>query len=189
MSTRGGYGFILDSKEIIVYTGGGAELTGLGSSVLEFLHGADWGTLKIQLSQLKEADSEDMVSEQDIQEAEAVTSTIPYTKHNRPVERWEDLLYPAQHDISYLLDFGRYIDGSWVIDSVDLEFFYLINLDTQSFQVYHGYRRDNPDNGYFTGRIPPSRWAGDGRLPVLLATFSLDELPNELWHLEDVLWD
>lgn len=188
MSTRGGYGFILDGKEIIVYTGGGAELTGLGFSVLDFLHSADWETLKIQLNQLQEVNSENMVSKEDIQEAEAVTSITPYTRHNRPIERWDDLLYPAQHDIPYLLDFGKYIDGAWIIDSVDLEFFYLINLDTHQFQVYHGYKREYPDNGYFTGRVFTSGRMGDGRLPVLLATFSLDKLPNELWHLEDVLW-
>lgn len=188
MSTRGGYGFVLDGKETIVYTGGGAELTGLGFSVLDFLHSADWETLKIQLNQLQEVDSDVEISEEDFKEAEAVTGTTPYAKYNTPIKTWYELLYPAQHDIPYLLDFGRYIDGSWLIDSVDLEFFYLINLDTHQFQVYHGYKRENPDNGYFTGRVFTSERMGTKRLPVLLGTFSLDALPNELWHLEDAIW-
>lgn len=185
MSTRGGYGFIVDNQETIIYTGSGANLDSLGQEVLRFLKDSDVSNLRKRVLSLSEVESKEAVTEQDIDRIQANTGVSAYTRHQGNIDNWYHLLYPGQNNPEHILEAGVYIDGSWIIGSIDLEFFYLIDFDRNTLEVYHGYRRENPDNGRFSGRKVES----GGRLPTLLATYPLETLPNSLYELEEKLYE
>lgn len=184
MSTRGGYGFVLNGKETIIYTGSGADLDGLGSQILEFLKTSEVENLNKQVLRLSKVEPKGAVTTEDIDRVQTDTGVQVYTRHHDNIETWNHLLYPGQNDPQYLLDAGFFIDGSWIIGSIDLEFFYMIDLDNNKLEIYHGYRRDTPDNARFAGQE-----VIDGRLPVLLASYSLDALPHSLSGLEEKLYE
>lgn len=185
MSTRGGYGFVIDNKETIVYTGNGADFTGLGHAVLQFLRKTTPDNIRKQVEALQEMGTNVPVTDEDIQEVQRLTGIKPTFRYDMKIDSWYHLLYLAQNDPQFLLDSGYFVDGSWIIGSVDLEFFYLINLDTNSLEIYHGYRRSNPDHGRFEGRVIEAN--SFDKLPVLFRTYSLDELPEDFLNLDEEL--
>lgn len=186
MSIRGGYGFVVDNKETIVYTGSGADFTGLGHAVLQFLKSTTPERIKEQVLQLQEMDIDTPVTDEDIATVEQLTGVKPQSRYDIKIDNWYHLLYLAQNDPQFLLDAGYFINGSWIINSVELEFFYLINLDTQTLEIYHGYNRANPDRGYFDDL---SNNEENESLPTLFRTYPLGNLPEDFLNLDEELLD
>lgn len=87
MSSNGGYGFVLNSQEIIIFVGRGTDaIDNFGSSFVYFLRESNLEDIKAQVSCL-EATAE----------------------NEEPLIR--------QYDPQKMLEEGRYSDGSWVINT------------------------------------------------------------------------
>jgi hypothetical protein len=189
MSTRGGYGFTLNNKDVIVYTGGGAELEGLGETVLQFLRATDIAKIKKQVLGLKEVSQGNMVTDDDVNVIRTKTGIVVGPQYGHPVTTWFHLLYPGRTDPKYILDAGKYIDGSWIIGSVDLEFYYHVDFDKGVLEVYHGYRRPNTTKGRFEAPEWTTRASARyENLPTLLVTYPLDNLPANMVSTENALY-
>lgn len=186
MSTRGGYGFIVNNNETIIYTGNGADFTGLGYAVLQLLKTSTPDIIREQVTRLQEMGTDTPVTEEDIQEIQRLTGIKPISRYDMKIDSWYHLLYLAQNDPQFLLDAGYFVDGSWIVTSVDLEFLYIINLDVNTLEIYHGYKRPDADHGRFADREIN---ADMGKRPTLFRTYSLDALPEDFLNLDDEIFE
>lgn len=185
MSTRGGYGFVVDGKEIIVYTGNGADLTSLGDILTDWLKKVSFQNVKSQIENLQEVNRDDYVSAEDIALVAGKTGVTPESRYRNEITTWNDLLYFGQCSPEFLLESGHYIDGSWIINSVDLEYFYMIDFDKNRLEIYHGYSHQGEIQGRFGNGIVLTGKERGEHPPTLLAMYPLDNLPDNLNWLEE----
>lgn len=185
MSIRGGYGFVLNNKETIIYTGNGADLTSLGDALIEWLKSIDFEKVKPLIKNLQEVNRDDAVSAEDIALIAGKTGVTPEARYGNEITTWNDLLYFGQYSPEFLLEAGYFIDGSWITNSVDLEYFYMIDFDKNRLEIYHGYPHQGAIQGRFgKGTILTGNERGD-KPPTLLAMYPLDNLPVNLNWLEE----
>jgi hypothetical protein len=164
-------------------------MEGLGEQVLQFLRNTDITTIKQQILGLQEVSQGNMVTDDDVSVIRTTTGIVSEPQYGHPVTTWFHLLYPGRNDPKYNLDAGKYIDGSWIIGSVDLEFYYHVDFDKGVLEVYHGYWRPNTTKSRFG--VP--EWAARAscryeNLPTLLVTYPLDNLPENMMTTEDALY-
>jgi hypothetical protein len=189
MSTRGGYGFVLNGKETIVYTGNGTDLEGLGNLLIEWLKEADLAKTSALLTSLEPKDGFSDVSPEDINAVANRTGVTPISRYGKEINSWNDLMYLGQFDPDFLLSSGYFIDGSWILSSCDLEYFYLNDLDKNRLEIYHGYSHAGEVKGRFGKGIVLTGTETDQQPPTLLAMYSLDALPENLNYLEENQYD
>lgn len=189
MSTRGGYGFVIDGKETIVYTGSGTEIDGLGNQIVQWLKTVSFERIKQSLANLQEVKASESVTPEDIFLITQNVGTIPRPRYGKEIETWKELLYLGENDPKFLLDSGYFVDGSWIISSPDLEYFYMIDLDKKRLEIYHGATRDGGRSGRFGKISMPDKNANNGHHPVLFAMYPLENLPQNLDWLEENKYD
>lgn len=187
MSTRGGYGFVINGKETIIYTGGASELDGLGNTLVQWLKTTNVEALKHAIENLAEVQASDPVNQTDISQITRQTGITPRNRFGSAITTWNDLLYLAQNDPDFLIDSGYFLDGSWIINSPDMEYLYLVNLDEQLLEIYHGFQPAHEAKGRF--RQGKNSLDSEAGKPNLLAMYPLNNLPRDLNWLEENKYD
>ncbi|MFI6713568.1 hypothetical protein ACIBF7_44580 [Nonomuraea sp. NPDC050478] len=175
MASRGFVGFVADKTEKIAYNHYDSGPTGVGLIVLAWLRDAAQapGMLRERVAALRVVDSNSTPTEDDIvrlgEYADAYTSScgVPY---------WAGLLWKTQGDPEAMLRAGVIEDASsYPAESTDCEWGYLIDLDTQVFEVYRGQQAAPHHRGRFATQPHP-----DDHYPAALVTgWRFDQLPSD----------
>lgn len=187
MSTRGGYGFIIDGKEKISYNHLDSSLSGLGNKMLNFINNADLEEVKKQVRALILVTHKIKPTQDQMQKCIKLGL---YNKNiaDKSADEWYCLLRNAQGDLKLLLDVGYMEDYSWFLnDSLFCEWAYIINLDTNKFEVYKGFNTNSNGKGRYANSISLKRFNLEESLyygVTLIAEYDLDNLPKSLDALE-----
>lgn len=204
MSIRGGYCFVIDGKEIIVYTGNGANFGHLGEIVLSWLKdfhkksAAEKARFKSEIAGLTEVYPSTLVPEEDLREILQEHSFIRPLSINDDYD-WYSVMRHLANDPQKVIDLGSYIDGSWMIDSVDCEYLYIIDFDEEVFEVY--YDTAMASHLQASGRFNERAYQAEDEVTReeaqyinLLCSYTFEELPERIDNLQDdiyeqVFWD
>jgi len=158
MSSNGGYGFVLNGKETIIFVGKGTDsLDNFGSFFVDFLKTNDLEDLKSMVSQLKEA-----------------------TLDEEPLSH--------QYNPQQVLEKGAYSDGSWVI-TTGIDRLYMVDFDKNRLEIYRSGRHKGKIPGRFGKGAILTGNENRNLIPILMAMYPLDVLPEDLRWLEDNQYD
>ena len=204
MSIRGGYCFVIDGKEYIVYTGNNSEFSALGDTVLEWVrdftekNSSQQNSIKDQISGLVEVQPYSPVPENIISE---VLREYPYV---RPVSinndyDWYSIMRQVANSPEDLLGLEHYIDGSWMIDDVDCSYLYVVDFDEEVFEIYYDTYKGKllPATGRFNARTYSHEsevTRQEAQYINLLISYPFSELPDTVAGLnedvyEDEFWE
>lgn len=198
MSNRGGYGFILNGQEKIIYVGNGAEFGGLGDTVLGWIRKVKAGPtdeqeiVMKQIRTLQEAEGTSIVPESLLVDILKINPAI------RPVSITKEYdWYSVMRQIAYypqnVLDIGHYLDAAWLIDSRDCEYLYLIDFDKGMFEVYYDTHmaRNLPASGRFNARTDnyETTTREEATYINMIASYPLESLPESVGHLQDDIYE
>lgn len=176
MSTRGFISLAVNGETKTAYNHNDAYPDGLGLDVLYWLSGADFNLA----AAAEQARALRVVTEADVPTDEDIAHLVPYTdtsvgaRSGRP--DWYQLLRRTQGDPAAMLAAGVIEDaGDFPADSLFAEWGYVVDFDTQSFEVYEGFQQVRHEAGRFASLKP----CGNGYHPVrLVASWSLASLPT-----------
>ena len=199
MSTRGGYCFVLDGKETIVYTGNHAEFSILGDIMLEWVkdftskNPAQQNAIKENISGLVETSPAALVPEDILREVLHKHPFILPVSISKEYD-WSSVMRYLANSPEELLNLGHYIDGSWLIDSVDCEYLYVIDFDNDMFEVYYNTVMASglPASGRFNERAYPAETEVNRREAQyinMLASYSFDALPDSVAGLNEDIYE
>lgn len=175
MSTRGFLGFVADGREIIAYKHSDSYPDGLGVDVLTWAREADMSAAREAALNVR------LVTEETPPTAEDIAKLAPWTNRSvggrKETPDWYQLLRGTQGDPQAMLDAGVVEDASeFPCDSLFAEWGYLVDFDTQTFEVYRGFQHSQHGKGRFADRTGPT----DDYVPVaLLLSWPLTELPSD----------
>jgi hypothetical protein len=159
MGTRGFIGFVIDGKEKITYNHFDSYPEGLGMEMLTWFRDIlkaetpdgpiDW---KAYVRNLKMVDPKSTPTEVQISELMPWSDT---SVSERSLEDWYCLLRKTQGNPGAILAAGYAIDSSdFPSDSLMCEWGYLIDVDTETFEVYEGFQKEPHNRGRFAHRPP-----------------------------------
>lgn len=176
MGTRGAYGFYKNSTNKIGYVQYDAYPEGLGEDVVKFINSSNIAELNSIFNKINVVDENTKPTDEDVEK------TKPW--HNLSVSRqstndWYCLLREAQGDLNAFRDGLEYIldSADFLKSSLFCEWGYVINLDTNMFEVYKGFQKEpdnNPNNRYI---IDEARDMGYWHCK-LIAEFPLSHVPS-----------
>lgn len=188
MGTRGFVGFAVDGTEKITYNHFDSYPGGLGLDVLTWLRLVDIREAREAAAALRLVNSEDIATIEDVERLGARYANTNVS--TRDLTEWYVLLRETQGDPAAILDAGVMIDSNdFPYDSLFCEYGYLVDFDTETFEVYAGFQEQVHDKGRFAARTGEHK-SDTGYAPVaLVASWPLTELPTpdefmlELDHL------
>lgn len=190
MSTRGFIGLVVDGEEKIIYNHFDSYPDGLGMEMLTWLRDVleveKWDLKKVdwrgRVRNLKMVDINSTPTEDQILEL-APWSDVSVS--NQSLKDWYCLLRKTQGDLGATLAAGYAIDSSgFPLDSLFAEWGYVIDIDTETFEVYEGFQKKPHHRGRFAHRAPVDveRRAASGVIayyPVALrAAWSFNAVPT-----------
>jgi len=175
MGTRGAFGFRVDNQDKISYNHWDSYPSGLGSDVASFIrkwcaiHTLDELREKVRVIRL--VDEDDTPTSEDIKKLSAYTDL---GVGSQSVEDWYCLFREAQGKPEVYIECGMMPSAqSFLTDSLFCEWAYIINLDTEMFEVYQGFQH-NPHND---GRYSQLECSSGGYYPVaLIREYPLDDI-------------
>lgn len=182
MGTRGFLGFVVDDQEKLAYNHFDSYPEGLGTQVLGFLRDVAENNaarnLRDEARLLRVVKQGiDEPSETDIENLKPWTSL---TVGEQSTAHWYNLLRETQGDPDAILACGYIEDGSdFPSDSLFAEWGYVIDLDTETFEVYQGFQREPHDRGRFAEREGRDSFTGRYYPVALVASWPLADLPDE----------
>lgn len=144
MSTRGAFGYILGGTEKVAYNHCDSYPQGLGMQMLEYLAAYSLEEIsRVAEGIVLVGEDGSPTPDQAGECEEAGTINTSVGRRNR--KDWYCLLREAQGDpaiyhrskLKYMLDAGDFLH-----DSLSCEWAYIINLDTNMFEVYRGINRN-----------------------------------------------
>ena len=182
MSTRGFLAFAVNGEVKTAYNHSDSYPDGLGFDVLSWLRTADLTAAATAAAALRVADPTDEPTDEDIARLAPSTDTGVGARTDRP--DWYQLLRKTQGDPAAMLAAGVIEDASdFPADSLFAEWGYVVDFDTQTFEVYQGFQQSPHKSGRFADR--PGR--GNGYHPVRLVTsWPLTELPDDIAFVKAV---
>jgi len=184
MGTRGFIGFVIDGEEKITYNHFDSYPNGLGMEVLTWFRDILQSSVsyKSYIRNLKMVDGKSEPTEAQIKELR------PYADLNvsqQSLKDWYCLLRRTQGDPGAILAAGYAIDSSdFPMDSLMCEWGYIIDTDTETFEVYEGFQKEPHNRGRFAHRPPVDlerhiKIFGHGYYPVALrAAWSFNAIPT-----------
>lgn len=167
MGTRGLVGFVIDGEVKASYNHFDSYPTGLGCDVVKAVN-AGIDADKVRALRMVKEDQKPTVDEQAnlLKHANLGVST------GNPAE-WYVLLRDLQGDLLGTLDAGYMIDSlNFAADSLFCEWGYLVNLDTETVEVYRGFVKDQS-----RGRFATMDFHKDHRVEQYLPITLLREVP------------
>jgi hypothetical protein len=182
MSTRGFIGFVVDGTEKITYNHFDSYPSGLGTTVLDWLRKEHRGHVQRKAGELRVVAADSTPTAEDI---ERLRGYANLNVGEQTVESWYVLLRETQGNPAAILDAGVLIDGSsFPLDSVFAEYGYLVDLDSNTFEAYRGFQKEEHDKGRFADREPfVPEWRKDQPVEywpcALVASWPLDALPTD----------
>lgn len=198
MSNRGGYGFVLNGQEKIIYVGKGAEFGGLGDTALGWSRKVMAGPTNAQeivmkqIQTLQEAEGTSIVPEPllvDILKIGMAIRPVSITKEYD----WYSVMREVAYNPQNVLDIGYYLDAAWLIDSADCEYLYLIDFDKGMFEVYYDTHmaRNLPASGRFNERTDnyETTTREESTYINMIASYPLESLPESVGHLQDDIYE
>lgn len=198
MSNRGGYGFVLNGQEKIIYVGNGAEFGGLGETVLGWIRKVmadptdEQGIVMKQIQTLQVVDGASIVPDALLEDILKINPAI------RPVSITKEYdWYSVMRQVAYypqnVLDIGYYLDAAWLIDSTDCEYLYLIDFDKGMFEVYYDTHmaRNLPASGRFNARTDnyETTTREEATYINMIASYPLESLPESVGNLQDDIYE
>lgn len=176
MGTRGFLGFVADGVEKIAYNHSDSYPEHLGQHVLDWLRTADLELARRAATELRVV-NEDAAGPND--EEIAALSRFADRGVGERTERptWYQLLRRVQGRPDAILAAGFLEDAStFPLDSVFAEWGYVVDFDTEMFEVYRGFQKEPHDKGRFADRPSLDR---DYWPCALVASWPLKELPSD----------
>lgn len=199
MSTRGGYCFVIDGKEIIVFTGNNAGFESLGETVLGWIKdfrdksASGQAKIKTQIASLEEVTPSAPVPDEELR---GLLQEYPFI---RPLSisheyDWYSIMRHLANNPQAVLDMGCYIDGSWLIDSVDCEYLYIVDFDEEVFEIYYdtALAQSLSTSGRFNERayqMDAEVNRDEAQYINLLCAHPFDELPDTIRNLQDDIYE
>lgn len=161
MGTRGFIGFVVDGVEKITYNHWDSYPSGLGASMLKWLHeqAADHEALglegtRLRASLLTMVTDETPITPEVLEKCKKWANTDVGGRSESIT--WYQLLRETQGDPEATLEAGYAEDNKeFAFDSVFCEWGYLVDFDANTFEVYEGFQDEPPTEG---------RWATPERL-------------------------
>lgn len=172
MQTRGVLGFRASNIDKITYVNDNANPYRLGERVVKWIRGIDsWRDVKKRVLVMKKVDNLDFSSSQDTEKIETCLR-LDIDLPDQP--SWYNILRSTQGDPERILLAKYYIPyKNFFLTSRHCMHGYIINLDTEKFEVYQGGTRKKHD----LGRYSLKKFFG----PALVGKFDLDSIP-ENWR-------
>jgi hypothetical protein len=198
MSTRGGYGFVLNGQEKIIYVGNGAEFGGLGDTVLNWLRIVTAGQANNQTVILEQIANLKAVETPSTTPEGIETASLPQTPATRAAgvlqkEDWRAIMQQISYNPQSVLDIGYYLDAAWLIESVDCEYLYMVDFDKGVFEIYYDTHmaRDLPASGRFNNRAETTSASTreDAAYINMIASFPFHALPKSIGHFEEDIYE
>ena len=178
MSTRGVYGFRLHGQDKITYNHSSSSPEFLGKAFVEWIHQHSRAELEAIASAL------DVVDDTTLPTPEHLAALRPWTQKMGSMHEetdiadiWYTLLRSTQGDF-HAWDQGLRLihdDHAFLSDGLFCEWGYVLDLDTETFEVYVGGTRNVQDQAPRYAVTRPDRsgyWACR-----VFATFALNDLP------------
>lgn len=160
MGTRGLIGIRVDGKYFGVYNHFDSYLSGLGVTIIEFIHKLNekkkWKQFKENVRKIE------LVSLDTTPSKELKAKYLKYTDldvSSQSLNDWYCLLRDTQNGIwlneVFKGDLEHVIDGSdFILDSLFCEYAYILDLDNCKLEFYRGFQRVKQKNNPFgTGRL------------------------------------
>jgi hypothetical protein len=178
MGTRGFVGFVADGQTKIGYNQFDSYPSGLGEAMLSWLRGADLDVATGLADALRVVSSETKPTAEDIAALGAWYDGHVDRQDDGSVT-WYQLLRRTQGDPAAMLAAGVIEDAShFPADSLFAEYGYVVDFDTQVFEVYIGFQREPHTRGRFADMLADARFEGRYWPVALAASWPLDQLPE-----------
>lgn len=176
MGTRGAIVFVIDGIEKVGYNHWDSYPSGLGVHVLEWMREQanlfldDELRQQVRALQLVDEDEEPT-------EEERERFSKYWNKSVSTGQDWYSLLRETQGKPGEILAAGAMTDGgNFPLDSLFCEWAYVIDLDTEVFEVYKGFQKSPPTEGRWVDR---GKADGQGYWPVQrVVSWKFGELPD-----------
>jgi hypothetical protein len=180
MGTHGFITFVANGEEKTAYNHFDSYPDGLGLDVLEWLLIArdSVSALREQVKALRVVDPESRPTAEDVERLKKYANQNVST---RALDEWYVLLRATQGDPHAMLDAGVIEDASgFPADSLFAEWGYVVDLDTEVFEVYRGFQTQPHSKGRFANRGEGTRSAlGTEYFPVAkIRSWAFHELPT-----------
>lgn len=183
MGTRGFLGFVADGREIITYNHWDSYPSGLGENVLEWLRvnvsAGNMTEVKESARNIKIVTDETPITDEDVSRLAAWSDMTVGGPSDSPM--WYQLLRQTQGSPVDILASGYVEDASeFPRDSLFCEWGYLVDLDTEMFEVYEGFQEASHTEGRFgqRGKIEYEHRTSDYYPVKLVASWPFNELPG-----------
>jgi hypothetical protein len=183
MGTRGAFGVIIGEKEKLAYNHFDSYPEGKGIEVLQWLRDADMKAVRRLSAKARVIDPETKPTAEDKKRLKPYTD-LGVSKQSE--DDWYCLTRSSQGDMSAMLDSGYVLDaGDFPLDSLFCEWAYIIDLDTNGFEVYRGFQEKDHKAGRFGSRASRNGWKPEYKgqqyfAPIALAkSWPLDALPSD----------
>ena len=181
MGTRGALGFQVNGKIKATYNHSDSYPEYLGEAMLKWVKGRGIKDLHHIALDMKMIDISTEPTEEDKEKWRPFTDL---GVSNQSDTDWYCLSRGAQGDIGAYVKAGAMPGGGedFMQDSLYCEWAWIINVDGGTFDVYRGFQKTPPEDGFFTG----DRRTRCGYHPVnRVASFSLSDLPEDLSSLNE----
>lgn len=185
MGTRGFVGFVADEKETIAYNHFDSYPSGVGVHNLKFVArlAADGETLekyRVLARDIQHVSDDVPPTREDVVRL-AQFANLNVSQKNLYTE-WYGLLRETQGSAAATLECGVVENcPDFPKDSLFCEWGYLINFDTQKFEVYQGWQTEPVTKGRWAGLSPEPRYEGDTntyKAVKLVASYDFYDLPT-----------
>ncbi len=187
MSTRGTIGFRHNDKDYLTYNHCDSYPEGLGATALALTKkiatelGIDY--VRNQLDNIKVIT--ETTGEPTPEDITALTSYTDLSVAGKSTSDWYCLMRNLQGNLEEMLKAGYIsVDNDFIYDSLFCEWAYIINLDTNTLEVYKGFIKDEQGEGRYQfdiSKVPGHRRNSEETyFPCsLIKEFDFDSLPEE----------
>lgn len=182
MSTRGGYGFVLNGQEKIIYVGNGAEFGCLGETVLNWLRIVTAGPTTNQSTVL-----EQIANLAPVADITAMCSVDGLQNYD-----WHSIMRQVSYNPGMVLDMGNYIDSAWLIGNVDCEYLYIVDFDKGIFEIYYdtNMAAKLPASGRFNARTEANGTTREDAAYInMIVSFPFHALPESIGNFTEDIYE
>jgi len=183
MGTRGFLGFVIDGAEKITYNHFDSYPEGLGNDVRDWLSTVDLAQAADSARMLRVVDPDSVPT---AEEKEALQQYADAHVGSQRLDDWYVLLRHTQGEPALILAAGVMGDSAeFPLNSLFAEWGYIVDFDSQMFEVYKGFQHEPHEEGRFASRTGDGMH--EGYYPCrLIAQWPLSQIPSEEEFLADI---